>query len=180
MCLQQCLTSTEKIIYQFLLLYIYKYMPILQKPDKCFEEKNGQHGIYVFALEVRKKMFRRRQQRNCVYCRLSQKGCEKLNTKSHPGDFLTYPKICIGFIKLLLLIGTKNCLESLIGMKGLGKSASACRPPGSISVYRVPVLPKGDTQDQVRLFLSPLTTDVAALQMGCQELWLHLKQRRLG
>lgn len=56
MCLQQCLTSTEKIIYQFLLLYIYKYMPILQKPDKCFEEKNGQHGIYVFALEVRKKM----------------------------------------------------------------------------------------------------------------------------
>lgn len=72
-------------------------------------------------------------------------GVRNYTQKSQPGDFLTYLKICIGFIKLLLLIWTKNCFGSLVGMEGLGKSASASRAPGSISVDRVPVLPNGDT-----------------------------------
>lgn len=51
-------------------------------------------------------------------------------------------------------------------MKSLGKSASASRPRGSISVDRVSVLPNGDIQDEGRLFLSALTTNVAALVPG--------------
>lgn len=42
-------------VYPF--IYMYKYIHILQQPNKCFREKNDQRGTYVFALDVRKKAF---------------------------------------------------------------------------------------------------------------------------
>lgn len=61
-----------------------------------------------------------KDKKEMVYIRLLPKGCEKLVTEVLTGSFLPYPKICIGLIKLLLLMGTKNCMGGLEGVKGLG------------------------------------------------------------
>lgn len=125
------------IIKQSLFLFIYTNFP--QQTNWCSEVKKKSTVWYTCACFrfLDKRRFRRWYQRNVVYCRLLQKGCEKLVTG---WELLQLLKKLHCFFSTKRLIETKNCFGHLEGMKGRGKSPSAPSPPSSTSVDRLPIL----------------------------------------